>query len=91
MYRVVTEVALEDLEAQVNRLLGEGWQPLGGVATFMLGPSQHFAQALLTFVPEQPTDQEEPPEDLPAQAGVATESDQPGPRLMMPGGGDGAV
>lgn len=85
-YRVVIEVAIEDLEKQVNRLLGEGWQPLGGVATFMLGPSQHFAQALLTFVPEQPNGQEEPPVEEPV-----VESEQQGTRLMMPGGSDGTV
>ena len=86
MYRVVAEVAIEDLEKQVNRLLGEGWQPLGGVATFMLGPSQHFAQAMTTFMPELPADQGEEP-----QAEEVTADSRQGARLMMPGGSDGTV
>jgi hypothetical protein len=30
-YRVVRTTGIEELERQVNELIGDGWQPLGGV------------------------------------------------------------
>lgn len=42
-YRVVSEIALEDLQAEVNRLMGKGWLPVGGVSkTTSIGGVMHL-------------------------------------------------
>ena len=80
-YTILEAIELAGLAEHVNLLLAEGWHPLGGVASLVIGPNQHFAQAMLR---EDNAAEEE--------AEIAeVESEQPGPRLMMPGGNDEPV
>ena len=46
-YILAEEVEIIDLVAHVNRLISEGWRPQGGVATLVMGPNQHYAQAMV--------------------------------------------
>jgi hypothetical protein len=46
-YTITESPELVVLIAEVNRLIGEGWLPLGGVASLVIGPNQHFAQAMV--------------------------------------------
>jgi hypothetical protein len=54
-YTVAAEIEIDDLIAHVNRLAGEGWKPQGGVAMLVMGPNQHYAQAMVRETAEEET------------------------------------
>jgi hypothetical protein len=46
-YTVAESTELALLIEEVNRLESEGWVVQGGVASLVIGPNQHFAQAMV--------------------------------------------
>jgi len=52
-YTVAAEIEIDYLVAHVMRLVGEGWRPQGGVTMLVMGPNQHFAQAMVREAGEE--------------------------------------
>ena len=45
-YTVIKEHSLLELIAQVNRMIGLGWLPLGGLITSVVSDEYHYYQAM---------------------------------------------
>jgi hypothetical protein len=45
-YQILTEKSVVDLQDLVNKRIGDGWTPLGGVSVAVDGGSTYFVQAM---------------------------------------------
>jgi hypothetical protein len=46
-YKVVSDNQLEKMVSEVNSLISEGWEPLGGLQVVAPGPAPLYSQAMV--------------------------------------------
>ena len=50
-YILIYSNELRELQLKVNRKLGQGWQPCGGIAAYGLDNQNHYVQAMIKYAP----------------------------------------